>query len=145
MRVADKEIRYAELQAILTESTRWATLSVSIQDIANDNRALVRDLSAYDPAVAVPLLASLLTLPEYQSQCIRLEILVALAVLHCRGQKKPALRSVARWFHQIGNSKATLSEDLAEDVFVSIVHDGTADYRLIGGVWPRPQNGIRSL
>lgn len=119
----------------MAETMRWAKLSVPIQEITEDNNELVRDLSAYDPAVAVPLLASLLTLPDYQSQCIRLEILVALAVAHCRGRKKAHINELKRWFSQIGKSRCVIAEDPAEDVFVSLVQDDHGDYRLLEGVW----------
>ena len=119
----------------MAEGMRWARLFVTIEEITEDNKQLVRDLSAYDPTVAVPLLASLLTLPDYQSQCIRLEILVALAVVHCRGQKKANINEVRRWFSQIGKSRCVAGEDPAEDVFVSLVQDDHGDYRLLGGVW----------
>lgn len=114
---------------------RWASLSVNIKEIANENKSLVRDLARYNPTVTVPLLASLLTLPEYQSHCIRFEILVALAVAYCRGRKRPNTNQAVRWFSQIGNSICAISEDAAEDVFVSIVHYDNRDYRFIEGVW----------
>lgn len=124
-----------EIEAFFAERMRWATLSVTIQEIADDNKALIRDLSSYDPKVAIPLLASLLTLPEYQSQCIRLEILVALAVIYCKGRKKAKIREAVRWFSQIGKSHCVAGEDPAEDVFVSLVYDGNGDYRILEGVW----------
>lgn len=108
---------------------------MGIQEIADDNRALVRDLATYDPRLTVPLLSSLLTLPEYQSHCIRLEILVTLAVVHCKGRKKPNIDQAVRWFFQIGKSRCVSGEDPAEDVFVSLVHDRTGNYRLLEGVW----------
>ncbi len=65
------------MESVIAERMRWSRQHVDIQEIADDNRALVRDLATYDPRLTVPLLSSLLTLPEYQSHCIRLEILVA--------------------------------------------------------------------
>ena len=121
--------------ALMAEHMRWARLFVTIQEITEDNKALVRDLSTYDPTVAIPLLAGLLTLPDYQSQCIRLEILVALAVTNCRGRKKAHIDQVIRWFFQIGESRCVAAEDPAEDVFVSLVQDDHGDYRLFEGVW----------
>lgn len=124
-----------KLNAHFAEHMRWASLYVTIEEIANENKSLICDLSKYDPTVVVPLLAGLLTLPEYQSHCIRLEILVALAVVHCRGQKKTNINEAVRWFIQIGKSRCVSGEDPAEDVFVSLVQDGNRDYRLIEGVW----------
>ena len=114
---------------------RWAQLSVTFEEIAADNADLVHDLAKYDPAITVPFLAGLLTLPAYQSHCIRLEILVALAIIHCHGRKTPSVRHAQRWFDQLGHSKCVAAEDRAEDVFVSLVHDNNGDYRLFEGIW----------
>lgn len=124
-----------KLETLFAEYTRWASLYVSIEEIAKDNKLLIRDLSRYDPTVAIPLLASLLTLPKLQSHCIRLEILVVLAVVYCRGRKKANIGDAVRWFAQIGKSQCVMGEDPAEDVFVSLVQDRNGDYRLFEGVW----------
>jgi len=110
-------------------------MSVTIKEITKENKSLIHDLSKYDPKIAIPLLASLLTLPKYQSHCIRFETLIALAVVHCRGRKKANVAQAVSWFSQIGKSKCVIGEDPAEDVFVSLVQDGNGDYRLIEGVW----------
>ena len=123
------------LHASMAEHMRWARLSVSIQEIAEDNTDLVRDLATYNRASTVPLLAGLLTLPDYQSNCIRLEILVALAVRYCHGRKRAHVEQAKDWFLQIGNSRCVLGEDPAEDIFVSLVHDDRGNYRLLEGVW----------
>jgi hypothetical protein len=126
---------FHRFNALFSERMRWASLSVSIEEITRENTSLVRNLAKYDPLTTVSLLASLLTLPEYQSHCIRFEILVALAVMHCRGRKKASKNAAIRWFVQIGRSNCIASEDAAEDVFVSLVSDNTRDFRLIEGVW----------
>ena len=128
-------INLNKFEAFLAEQMRWATLFVTIQEIADENKALVRDLSSYDPNGAIPLLASLLTLPEYQSHCIRLEILVALAVAFCKGRKKANIGKAVNWFSQIGGSRCVAGEDPAEDVFVSLAQDRNGNYRLLVGVW----------
>lgn len=110
-------------------------MSFSIEKIMQENKALIKDLSKYDPALAVPLLASLLTLPRYQSNCIRLEILVALALGYCSGRKKANIRQAIRWFSQIGKSKCVIGEDPAEDVFVSLVRGWNGDFRLLEDIW----------
>ncbi|MGA2226614.1 MAG: hypothetical protein ABSH41_19420 [Syntrophobacteraceae bacterium] len=124
------------LNAFFAERMRWVSLSVTIGEIAKEDKSLVHDLSRYDRTVAVPLLASLLTLPELQSNSVRLEILVFLAMAYCRGRKKKAnIDQAIRWFLKIGKSKCASGEDPAEDVFVSLVHDENGDYRLIEGLW----------
>ncbi|WP_245598822.1 anti-phage protein Upx [Methylomicrobium lacus] len=131
----DANIDWKVLKSIFDEQMRWASLSVTIQEIADDNKALIRDLSHYDPNITIPLLAGLLTLPEYQTACIRLETLVALAVIFCKGRKKPNIDNAVRWFFQIGKSRCVIGEDPAEDVFVSLVTDCNGNYRLVEGVW----------
>ncbi|NUN12968.1 MAG: hypothetical protein HUU55_04965 [Myxococcales bacterium] len=123
------------MKTFVEDRMRWATLSVSLKEIAQDNRLLVRDLSKYDRTTAIPMLAGLLTVPELQSHCLRLEILVALAVVHCRGRKRANVDDIVRWFSQIGKSQCVLGEDAAEDVFVALVQDSDGDYRLLEGVW----------
>ena len=135
MPVGNSKTDWNRLEASFSEGFRWVALDVTIQEISDENKALVQDLSNYDLALTVPLLASLLTLPEYQSNCIRLEILVALALVHCRGRKKANIGQAARWFSQIGKSKCVAGEDPAEDVFVSLVQDRRGDYRILEGVW----------
>lgn len=131
----NSEFNLEEFNEYMTERMRWAQLFVTIQEIAEDNEQLVRDLSAYDSDVAVPLLAGLLTLPEYQSHCVRLEVLVALAVVYCRGRKKANINQAIDWFSLIGRSQCVIGEDPAEDIFVSLVWDDHGDYRLFNGIW----------
>ncbi|NTU74186.1 hypothetical protein HGB07_08675, partial [Candidatus Roizmanbacteria bacterium] len=124
-----------KLNALFAESLRWATLSLPINEIAQENKLLIRELSRYDPTLTIPLLAGLLTVLKLQSHCTRLEILVVLAVVHCRGRKTPNINNVVSWFALIGKSKCIVGEDPAEDVFVSLVWNTNRDYRLLEGVW----------
>jgi len=123
------------MEAIIAAHFRWVTLQVTIKEISDDNRELVEDLAKYDPASVIPLLAGLLTIPEYQSNCIRIEILIALAVTHCRGNKSANFRYVINWYSLLGRSECVSGEDPAEDVFVTLVQHDKRDYRLLEGVW----------
>ncbi len=130
--------RSAEIEAFLAlmaESGRWSRLEISLDEATGANQNLCADLSRFDRLQAAALLGALLTLPEYQSSCIRLELLVALAVMHCRGQKTPNLNDVARWFSEIGKSQCVSGEDAAEDVFVTLIQTEESDYRLLEGIW----------
>ena len=125
----------AKFETFALEQMRWAQLAVSMQEVAADNRAVVRDLSRFDQTETVSLLAGMLTVPHYQSHYVRFELLVTLAAIHCRGRRRPRVKDACRWFHQFGSSRCVRAEDPAEDVFVSLVHDERDDYRILEGGW----------
>jgi len=52
---------------------------------------LTKFLEKYDLKSTVSQLAGLLTAPALQANTVRIEILVHLAVAHCRGKRKPGL------------------------------------------------------
>lgn len=131
----NRSVEVEALFASLAESERWSRLEISLDEATEDNKALCADLSRFDRLQTVALLSALLTLPEHQSNCIRLELLVTLAVVHCHGQKTPNLNDVSRWFSEIGKSRCVLGEDPAEDVFVTLIQTEEGDYRLLEGVW----------
>ena len=129
------EEAFAKMQEIFAEQQKWVSLSLTMDDVAKEEKALVRDLSSYDPRSAVPLIASLMTIPKYQSNCLRLEILTVLAWRHCKGKKKANIGQAVRWFHAIGRSRSAYGEDPAEDVFSSLLIGKDTDFRIIEGLW----------
>lgn len=108
--------------------------------------ALARTLQAYDPQATLAQLAGLLTVPKYQPQTIRIEVLIHLAALHCRGRKQPKLREIKRWLEDIlGNHDIKSQEDPLEDVFVSNVVGPGGNYRLIEGIWETGDYYVQQL
>jgi hypothetical protein len=131
----ESPINMEEFNALFGERLQWANLAITIEDIADDNKRLVKKLSKFERRSTLTLLAGLLTLPDLQSNCIRLEILVALALVYCKGKKKPEIKDITDLFNRIGKSRCAYGEDPAEDVLVSLVHDEQGDYRILEGIW----------
>lgn len=99
-------------------------------------KPLKQDLQKYDLRHTSSRLASLLTVPSLHANTIRLEILVHLAVLHCRGKRKPTLNDVDRWLNRfLGETTIVMAEDPAEDVFITNVGSPNGNRRLFEGIW----------
>lgn len=124
-----------DFSALFAEGLQWANLAVTIEEIADDNKRLVKKLAKFERRSILTLLAGLLTLPELQSNCIRVEILVALALAYCKGKKKAEINDITGLFNKIGKSRSASGEDPAEDVFVSYISDKQGGYRILEGIW----------
>src|SRR2546421_7896483 len=103
---------------------------------AEEYSELGRALKEFDPEFTIPAIAGLLTVPEYQAANIRIELLLHLAVLHCRGGKRPRITDVARWLQiTLANLPVRRMEDPLEDVHVSNVVAPGGNYRIFEGTW----------
>ncbi|SNT46988.1 hypothetical protein [Pseudomonas nitroreducens] len=124
-----------DLEALIAEQMRWASVQLPLHDVAQAVPELIEDLSRFSASSSVALLSGILTEPDYQSNVLRLELLIALAFVHARGDEQPRLEDAARWFELIGQSRASCGEDPAEDVFVTLVTNSRENFLLLEGLW----------
>lgn len=108
---------------------------VLLRPLWEEHRLLLAELSEYDGLRLGATLAGLLTVPELQSNCLRLEILVHMALAHCNGSRKPNQKLVSRLFSGLGEGMAGRYEDPAEDVFVTSVRTPRGNFRVLEGIW----------
>ena len=88
------------------------------------------------PLVAQPL-AALLIRPENHAATNRIEALLHLAALHCRGRRAPTFAQLREWMNDIiFRDVITELEDPVEDVFVSNIATWSGNVRLFEGIWP---------
>lgn len=106
-----------------------------LQPIISENEKLLGDLGSFDPLRLAATFSGLLTVPELQSNCIRLEALVHLALALGGGRRKPTDKIDARLFSKIGVGIVGRQEDPAEDVFVSLIATPRGNFRVLEGVW----------
>jgi hypothetical protein len=108
---------------------------VPLAGIAAENKELLRTVEALDPVKAASTFAGLLTVPELQSNCFRLEALVHLCLAFAQGNQKPTGAFVAQLFAEFGKGQCGRVEDPAEDVFVTLIVTPRGDFRVLEGTW----------
>jgi hypothetical protein len=96
---------------------------------------VIKILAPLDPLKTAAIFAGLLTQEVLQSNCIRLEALVHLSIVHCRGERTISGNLVSQVFHAMGNGWCGRVEDPAEDVFVTNVVTDEGSFRVLEGVW----------
>ena len=107
----------------------------NIRGMAARRARLVRGLGKYSfPAVAA-LLSGLLTRPENHTATARIEALLHLTALACRGRKKASLQQLREWLNEIDEDPIAKLEIPVEDVFVSNVEASFGNARLFQGRW----------
>lgn len=108
--------------------------SVAIGPLAAASPKFVRSLQKHCPVKTAASFAGLLLRKELQSNCMRLEVLVHLALSHAKGVQ-PATRGLLNLgFNEVGQQCGYL-EDPREDVFVGGIYSKRGNYRVLEGIW----------
>lgn len=119
----------------LVSALRMDAFTPQIGKIRDEHPELIRLLGRLHPLKAASSFSGLLTQPDLQSNCLRLEVLVHLCVAECHGSKTPPASTVGQVFHAIGSGPCGQAEDPAEDVFVSNVMSKRGNFRVLEGIW----------
>lgn len=110
--------------------------SYQIEAMASRFAPVVRMLNGYSFPSVVAAVAGLLTRVENHSATARLETMVHLAALGCRGTNAPSTKRLRQWLNvSIYNDITTRLEDPVEDVAVSNVVTPVGNVRLFAGNW----------
>jgi hypothetical protein len=103
--------------------------------LCEEHPDVIKILAPLNPLRTAATFAGLLTQEVLQSNCIRLEAMVHLSIVHCRGERTISGNLVSHVFHAIGSGWCGRVEDPAEDVFVSNVVTDEGSFRILEGVW----------
>jgi hypothetical protein len=96
-------------------------------------------LRKYSKKQALSAVAGLLTVPRFQANTYRLEILVHLVVSSCQGEMPVKPKNVVNWLNrQLGGHPVASMEDPSEDVFVANVVSRAGEFLVLGGLWETP-------
>jgi hypothetical protein len=116
-------------------SPGFASGHLPLQMVTAAHPLLAQALRPFDPIYVASLIAGLLTVPDLQSNCCRLEALVHLALAAGSGSKKPSNSAVVAWFNELGSGPCGVTEDPAEDGFTAVITSQRGNFRVLQGMW----------
>ncbi|MFM9879373.1 MAG: hypothetical protein ACKVOO_03055 [Burkholderiaceae bacterium] len=98
-------------------------------------KLLARTISKYSLSAVLRAAAGMMTLPAFQANSYRLEMLAHIAISNCEGSRNVGWKELTDWLNGRLGGQIAAMEDPPEDVFVSNVATGAGDYLIIGGTW----------
>ncbi|MHC2317562.1 hypothetical protein ACVIHC_004608 [Bradyrhizobium diazoefficiens] len=106
-----------------------------LQPIVTELQTHLLNIQSFDPLRLAATFGGLLTVPDLQSNCLRLEALVHLTLAIGDDRRRPNRKIVSRLFKQAGKGRLGVKEDPAEDVFVTLIVTQRGDFRVLEGTW----------
>lgn len=122
---------FAAIMAAMFNAADLGTIENIIAAVPN----LKAKLPCHAPIEVASTFAALLTFPELQANCLRIEALVHLALALCKGRKPPNDKLIANAFTEVAKGAIGRAEDPPEDVFVGAVRTPQGNFRLLEGIW----------
>jgi hypothetical protein len=95
---------------------------------------LVGELQSFDRNSCVTAIAALQSVADNRNRIVRLDALVHLAAIHCRGTRPVDVQSLDRWLNRfLRDSALSRREDPAEDVAIGNIMTASGNYRVFTG------------
>jgi hypothetical protein len=130
--MSERERRFQEFMAAMMAA---GAPTASIKGLLEAHSPLIREFERYDPCELAAAYGGLLTVPELQSNCLRLEALCHMAVISAHGKRSPNPKLMRDSFAAFRNSSIGRMEDPAEDLFVKCISTPRGNFRVIEGIW----------
>ncbi|MBC8745352.1 MULTISPECIES: hypothetical protein [Paraburkholderia] len=109
-------------------------------------RNLPKILSKYSKRRALSAVSGLLTLPQFQANTYRLEILAHLIAANCTGETMVGPKNVLNWLNrQLGTHPVATMEDPPEDVFVTNIVSLKGEFLVLPGLWETPDDSLNLM
>ena len=110
-------------------------LSVAIDHLCRLHPDVAKKLRRLAPVQAAAAFGALLTIPEWQASCFRLEALVHMALALASGRARLTEDVARTCFDALGDGPCGMAEDPAEDLFAGTVRSPRGNFRVLEGVW----------
>ncbi|MFT3688992.1 hypothetical protein [Paenirhodobacter sp.] len=115
------------------EDLELPPMSSTFSEFLKEYPAVRKGMKNFSLEHCLVFLGAMLTLPEFQSNTYRFEVLVHMAFLCAQGKSRPTPANASAWFNQFDDGTCGRQEDPAEDVFVSSVSYKSVNYRIFEG------------
>lgn len=110
--------------------------NLNLASLGCRQESLCARLRKFDFVAVLESLSGLLTQPANHAASYRIEALIHLAAIHCRGVQRPTLAQYRQWLNDILIKDALgRGEDPVEDVFVTNVPSFSGNGRIFEGAW----------
>jgi len=98
-------------------------------------RKVIRDLRELGTTETAAMFSSLLTIPGLQSNCIRIEALVHLALATAKAGQLSQMSSWSKVLSALGDGYCGMMEDPSEDEFITLARTPSGNFRIFEGIW----------
>ncbi len=120
--------------------------ALRISDLRTDLKDLTSELQNYDPEKVISASAVLASVAENHTLVYRINALILIASLACKGAQTPSIADLDRWLNRsISESAAGRLEDPAEDFAIGLVRTHTGNHLIFNGSLSGPDAYLQDV